>query len=206
MIEAKHTPAGMLLADFLSGYALGRAFRAVRLRGEAAPERGPLLMVANHFSWWDGFIQYRLCRRLLGRKLYVMMLEEQLRRHPVLVRCGCFSVRRQSREAVESLDYALRILGDRGNAVLLFPQGRIESLHVGHIRFQSGVGYLLRRAPEGLRIGFNVNLPDYFAHRRPALNVYFESRAAGEFSSTADLEEAYNDFYQRCIRRQHEER
>lgn len=206
MIPARHTADGRLLAQFVAGAGLSHAFREVRIHGEAEPPGAPLLLIANHFSWWDGFIQYRLCRELLGRRLYVMMLEEELLRHPALNRCGCFSVRKQSRDAVRSLEYALGLLGDGGHAVLLFPQGRIESMHAERIRFESGLGYLLKHARSDFRIGFNANLADYFSFRRPALDIWFESRSRSEFRTTAEIETAYNTFYRACARSQHEQR
>lgn len=206
MIGARHTVGGRLLAASVAGFGLSHAFREVRIHGDAERTGAALLLVANHFSWWDGFIQYRLCRELLGRQLYVMMLEEELQRHPVLKRCGCFSVRKHSRDAVESLDYALRLLGDGRNAVLLFPQGRIESMHTERIRFESGLGYLLKHARSDFRIGFNANFADYFSFRRPSLDIWFESRPRDAFRTVAEAEAAYNTFYRACARAQHGQR
>lgn len=197
MIRARHTRMGRAVSECVSGPLMNRMFREVRIDGIQDRSGEPLLLIANHFSWWDGFIQYRLCRELLYRKLYVMMLEEQLRRYPMLVRCGCFSVRKHSRSVIESLDYASQLLHEKGNAVLVFPQGAIQSQHVERIRFESGIGYLLARAHADLRLGFNVNLVDWGSFCRPTLDIRY-CGFPSSFSCGEEVEEAYNRFYEEC--------
>lgn len=162
MITARHTWTGNLVAALYSGRKLDRAFRRILYDGDAtgpvsegyAPkiiiEEGgvagsalrsmeglPLLVIGNHFCWWDGFIQQRLNKTFFHRTQYVMMLEEQLRRNPVLSRCGAFSVRKNSRDAVRSLDYAASLLNDPANMLIFFPQGRIESIHKDSVGFRA---------------------------------------------------------------------
>ena len=174
MIQARHTYAGNRLARLYDGYMLGRAFRDIRIEGRA-PEKGlPRLLLSNHFCWWDGFIQSRLNRCCLHRNLYVMMLEEQLRRFPLLASLGAFSVRPGSRSVIESLRYAARLLEDPRNMVLIFPQGKIQSAHTEYFHFGSGTDYLLKCLRNPIQILFNVNLTDYYSRRRPALNIYFK--------------------------------
>lgn len=199
MIEADHTFAGDLVTRLIAGPGLGSAFRRVRIHGQPEPPGAPLLLVANHFSWWDGFIQYRLGRALLGRRLYAMMDERQWLAHPLLRHCGCFPVRKHSREALRALDYAAALLADARNAVVLFPQGRIESMHMRPIRFERGAEYLCDKAC-GLRIGFNANLVDYFSAARPSLDIYYESFPAQALAGK--VEAAFNEFYRSAVERQ----
>ncbi len=201
MIEARHTVSGGLVADFFSGFMLGRAFREIRMHGTPGGDGLPLLVLANHFSWWDGFIQYRLNGAVFDRTLYTMMLEEQLRRHRVLNRCGCFSVRKGTRDAVESLRYCCGLLRDARNAVLLFPQGRIESMHAQRIGFGSGVRYIAERVP-GAGTVLNANFADYGPHRKPSLDIYYE--VVPPPLQPDSMEELYGDFYKRCRARQEE--
>ncbi|MCC8146195.1 MAG: hypothetical protein LIO93_07110, partial [Bacteroidales bacterium] len=72
MIRAHHTFAGKLLSELYSGPKLNESFRDVCFIGDAEENRLPALMIANHFSWWDGFIQYRLNKTYFHRKMYVM--------------------------------------------------------------------------------------------------------------------------------------
>lgn len=200
MIKARHTRTGKWLSDFCSGRYMDGHFRKVNLYGDPAGSDGfPLLMFANHFSWWDGFIQYRLNKSVFQRKLYVMMLEEQLRRHRVMNRCGCFSVRKNSRSVLETMRYSIDLLASPGNMVLVFPQGEITSAHSRRIEFQSGPEYLIRHIPNDFRIVFNVNLTDYGSYKKPELSVYFKTIDPGPLETPGDLARAYNDYYDQCL-------
>lgn len=202
MIRARHTLAGELVAGLYAGPLLDRAFREVRIVGEAEDDGLPVLMLANHFCWWDGFIQHRINRSLFHRRLHVMMLEEQLKKHPILAQCGCFSVRKNSRSMLRSLDYCLDILHSPGNMLLLFPQGRIESIHVPAPGFESGIGYLLDRIGGEYGIVLDINLPDYGAGRKPALNCYLRILRSAEVAGTDTLRAEWNRFYTECKERQ----
>lgn len=202
MIRARHTLAGRLVSGLYAGPLLSRAFRPVRFLGDAKDDGLPILMLANHFSWWDGFIQYRLNRACFGRELYVMMLEEQLRKNPILNRCGCFSIRRHSRSVIESLEYCLELMHCPRNMVLIFPQGEIQSMHRSGLEFKSGLGYLLKRIDGDYRILLNVNLPDYGSGKKPCLNSYFHQLNGRDYGRLDVLERAANRFYAECKNRQ----
>lgn len=198
MIHARHTLAGKLVSELYAGPMLDRSFREVRFIGTHSDQQKPILMLSNHFSWWDGFIQYRLNRVHFGRRLHVMMLEEQLRKNPILNHCGCFSVRKNSRSIIETLEYCQQILKSPENMVLVFPQGEIQSLYVEHIAFQSGIGYLLDRWAKNYQILLNVNLPDYGSGKKPLLNCYFRMMQGKEYKGLKRLEEEFNLFLDEC--------
>lgn len=202
MIRARHTFAGRLIAGFLAGPLLGSAFREIRFIGDAGDDGLPVLMLANHFCWWDGIIQYRLNREQYRRRLYVMMLEKQLEEHPLLARCGCFSVRKGSRSILETLDYCTEVMRSAQNMLLIFPQGEIQSLHRTALDMQPGVGYLLDRIPGDYNILLNINLPDYGSHRKPSLNCYCRTLRRADLPDTPTLAREWNRFYTICKNRQ----
>lgn len=204
MIQAQHTIWGEWIGRYYSGYKLEKAFRPIRLIGEYAPAEGSILLIANHFSWWDGFIQYRLNRQVFQKKFHVMMQEQQLIHHKILCRGGAFSIRKGSREIMESLRYSAGLLEDTNNLLLLFPQGRIQSIHTAEFRFQKGMEYLLKHASGQVQLVFNVNLIDYFSEKRPSLSVYYRKyEPAGSFILPV-LENAYNEYAWECKQRQYE--
>lgn len=202
MIKARHTFTGTMISNLYSGSKMNRAFREIAYIGEWSENGLPILMLSNHFSWWDGFIQYRLNRTLFNRKLYVMMLEEQLRKNMILNKCGCFSVRKNSRSIIETLDYCIDIVKERGNMLLIFPQGEIQSMHTERIQFESGLGYLLKHIENDINIVFNVNLVDYFSGKRPTLNSYFKVSSLAQSVDMQILEKEYNTFYLACKKKQ----
>lgn len=200
MIQARHTCLGACLGRLYAGYKLSRAFPEIRLIGEPPSDSGAVLLIANHFSWWDGFIQYRLNREVFKKKFFVMMREDQLIKNRVLNQGGAFSVRKGSRHVVESLRYTARLLADPRNLVLLFPQGEIQSIYTAPFHFQKGLGYLLKQTPENRQLIFNVNLIDYFSDKRPSLSVYYRPYE-GSFDLPA-VEQAFNAYAEACKQQQ----
>lgn len=107
----------------------------------------PLLGVANHPSWWDGYCALALAR-WYGRSRYLMMDEAQLRRYRFFAWAGCFSVdRHDPRESARSVAYAAHLLAtERAPLVWLFPQAEITPPDARPIVVNPGAAHILRRA------------------------------------------------------------
>lgn len=107
----------------------------------------PLLLVANHVSWWDGFA-LREVHRLLrpAAPLRVVMTEAELRRNRVLGRIAAVPIRPGSPGSVLRTFRGLRSLREeRPDAVVLFfPQGRIWPSTRRPLGFERGVATLAR--------------------------------------------------------------
>lgn len=204
MIQAQHTVWGAWIGRYYSGYKLEKAFRPIRLIGEYAADESAVLLIANHFCWWDGFIQYRLNRQVFQKKFHVMMQEEQLIQHKILCRGGAFSIRKGSREIMESLRYSADLLKDTGNLVLLFPQGCIQSIHTPEFSFQKGIEYLLKHSSKEVQLVFNVNLIDYFSEKHPSLSVYYRKYDLPDSFALPLIEDAYNAYAWECKQRQYD--
>jgi hypothetical protein len=155
MITARHDPwAEALFTPYITRL-LRRHFHALRLLGEPpSPPRGlPLLIVPNHSTWWDGFFLYILNRLLLGRRLHLMMLEEQLARFRFFRRIGAFGIRPGSiGEVAASLAYSASVLREPANALCLFPQGVMRHPSARPLGFRPGLERILREhgAPVGI--------------------------------------------------------
>jgi 1-acyl-sn-glycerol-3-phosphate acyltransferase len=123
-----------------------RSFHSVRLLGEPPdpPREKPVLIVANHVTWWDGFFIYMLNARLLHRKLHVMMLEEQLRRYRFFSRLGAFGIAQGHPRSVRaSLAYSAGILQNPSHCLCIFPQGSMHRAHDRPLGFKRGVEMVL---------------------------------------------------------------
>lgn len=86
----------------------------------------PLVIYANHSSWWDGLVAFEISRRA-ALDSFVMMEEKHLKKLFFFRRLGAFSVVRESpRQAVESIRYSAKILMENpARALWIFPQGEI---------------------------------------------------------------------------------
>lgn len=172
-------------------------FQIIKIKGEFSDGGRPVLLISNHFSWWDGFWAEYLNMRIFHRKFYFMMLEEQLKKHMFFNKTGGYSIKKGSGSVIESLDYTAELLSCSQNLVLMFPQGKIDSMHNHNFRFEKGIGYILRKIPEKIHIIFVANLIEYFSEQRPGLYIYFHEFEGNDFSS-ATLEREYNTFFASC--------
>lgn len=203
ILKATHNP---LLYGFFRLYTklrINSSFHKVVIEGEVTDRGIPVLVLANHFSWWDGFWVMYMNMKLFRRKFYFMMLEEQLRKRMFLNKTGGYSVRRGSRSIIESIQYTVDLLKDKNNMVLLFPQGRIVSNYRSSISFEKGILRVIGEVGVKAQVLFEANLVEFFSHARPTLYIYLEEYdGAGKME---DIEEAYNRFYGSTLKK-HSER
>lgn len=182
---------------FFISFSLKCLFKKMEFKGEFNDNGKPVLMIANHFSWWDGFFQSFLNIRVFKRRMYFMMLENELKKRMFLRKTGAYSITRGTRSVVESLNYTVELLSYPGNMVLIFPQGRLESMHVPEIKFEKGVQYILNKIHDDCQVVFNVNLIDYFSWKKPVVNMYYTSFNT-TLSNTVPINTAFQEFYKKC--------
>jgi 1-acyl-sn-glycerol-3-phosphate acyltransferase len=107
-------------------WLLRRSFRGVWVPERLALPSGGFVAVANHTSWWDGFVPFAMQTRIApSTPFYVMMSEDQLRRFWFFRWGGAFSIGPGVESARASVAYASRCA--RGGGVWIFPQGRIAA-------------------------------------------------------------------------------
>lgn len=121
-----------------------RHVRAIHVAGAPPilPADVPLLLVANHVSWWDGFLLLELRQRLWPRRAqYTVMLEAELARVRFLRRLGAVGIVPGSIASVRALLRWLRTRRhrDAGFAVAMFPQGRMWPTRRRPLGFARGV-------------------------------------------------------------------
>jgi 1-acyl-sn-glycerol-3-phosphate acyltransferase len=201
VIKARHTPFFVRFFSLYSKNGLKRHFHTVEFECSINSAGRPVLMIGNHFSWWDGFIAYRLNDLFFHKKFHVMMLEEQLAPRLFLNKAGAFSIKRNSRSVIESLNYASSLLHEPENIVFVYPQGTITSLHRRPVKFEKGTERIIDGASKKLMILFYVALPDWYSEKKPSLTVRVTEFPA-EDRSTPAMEEAYNRFLDECISKQ----
>jgi 1-acyl-sn-glycerol-3-phosphate acyltransferase len=106
----------------------------------------PLLLYANHSSWWDGLVAFQISRKV---KLdsFLMMEEKQLRKLSLFRKIGAFSViREKPREAIKSIAYAAEVLRGKPNrTVWIFPQGEILPNDIRPLGFYNGMTKIIEK-------------------------------------------------------------
>lgn len=148
MIKASISPLHETLFRPYILRAMRRQFNVVHLIGEV-PEFGewPILLLPNHSTWWDGFLIFLLKERLLHRPVYLMMLEEQLRKNRFFSRIGVYSIDPNSlRGNRESLLYTRHLLSlPEKPLVCIFPQGELLPWGRRPLGYRRGIELILRK-------------------------------------------------------------
>jgi len=194
MIKAKHHRAIYPLFQWLCRFMIKRNFCCVHLEGEFNDNGHSVLVVANHISWWDGFWVEYLNYKTIHRTFHFMMLEEQLKKHWYFQHTGGFSVKKNSREILESIDYTVELLEKDKNMVLMFPQGKIHSSHNNSVHFEGGIQKIIRKCKDETQVMFVVNITDYFSDAKPHLFIYTKTGTA-DLLINRNIEEEYNLFF-----------
>lgn len=149
---AKDNALAHALLDFYITYRSKQQFHGFWFQNDfpALPPGLPVLLLPNHFSWWDGFFVQRIWKACFpGRNIRLMMLEEQLRKYPFFRHTGCFSIEpRHPRGIVESLSYARNALTPE-NLLVVYPQGELQPYAIPNMICKPGIERLLHNAPAG---------------------------------------------------------
>lgn len=201
MLKAKHH---FLINTFFRLYTrwmVWRRFGSPVVNGTVEYRNASILLIANHVSWWDGFWLAWLNDKLFKRKFHFMMLESQLRKFWFFNFTGGYSVKNQSHSIIETLQYTCQLLSKPENAVLMFPQGKIQSMHQQTFHFEKGVEWILKHCEHPVQLVFVCNLVDYGSNPKPSLTLYTKEYKDG-FNDVASIEAAYNEFYRESIHKQ----
>ena len=175
MIRARKFPLGEKLVWLLIKTSLQKHFDRIffRMRSERTEEQRnlPMIICANHSSWWDGYVA-AVVKRHLGVEGYLMMEESQLRRYFFFSWIGCFSVdRHHPRAAMQSIQYAAHLLKERpGRMVWLFPQGEIAPNDRRPLVFFRGAAHLAKLSAPALLYPLATRI-EYLAEQRPDLFI-----------------------------------
>lgn len=196
MIKPQHSELHSWLLNAYIGFILKSDFSKIIITGNLKPDNRSVLLIPNHFSWWDGFFAWYLNENLFKKKYHVMMLEQELAKRMFFSRIGAFSINLGSRSMVESLNFCSQVLSNPSNLLLMFPQGKLTSQYHSEVIFRKGVERILNQTPN-TRVIFAACLTDYYASRRPSLTIALKEYNGGH--GIDEIEEAYNIHYRDSI-------
>lgn len=199
ILKAQHNLFFYNFFKFYSKFKIERVFKKVHLESNFSPDLSKsLLVISNHFSWWDGFLLLYLNEKIFKKKFHFMMLEEELSKRIFLNKSGGFSVKKGNRSVVETLNYTVELLKDPNNMVLIFPQGRIESNHLEFVKFESGVDWILSRTKNSCKLIFHAYFTEYFSDPKPSIYSFIQEENT-ILKTIDELESRYNGFYTSCL-------
>lgn len=139
----------------------GRVLVAGRADALAVVEGAPVLLVANHSTWWDALVALYVSELLLSSDGYAMMDAANLRRVPFFRRVGAFGVDVEDpASGARAIRHAARLLAEKGRTLWVFPEGR-ERSPFAELDLRPGAAQIARVAkravvlPVGLRYVFS---------------------------------------------------
>jgi 1-acyl-sn-glycerol-3-phosphate acyltransferase len=129
---------------------LHRELDGVWVRGldaaRALTDVGPVILAANHVSWWDSLLVVAL-DDALGTRGRALMDAQNLDRLPFFGWLGALPLDRASPQTVRAdLHAAARTLKGGGDALWIFPQGRQRPAHMRPLDLKGGVHALAERS------------------------------------------------------------
>ncbi|MFT6857071.1 MAG: 1-acyl-sn-glycerol-3-phosphate acyltransferase [Cyclobacteriaceae bacterium] len=175
-------------------------FKKVVIKGVPIKEGHSILLLQNHLSWWDGFWGNYLTYHLMKRKYHVMVQEDQLIKQPWLKHKGAFSVRKNSRGMLESIHFAADLLKDSQNLVLIFPQGKLQSMHAQEIDIQKGVFRLISQLDRPCQVIYNAVTIDYLESFKPTITFNLLDCGDACVITPNELREQINVFHEQTLK------
>lgn len=180
MIKSKNNPAARLifniyidrlLKKYFSNFYLCNGYPTLNLNET-------VLITPNHFSWWDGFFIDYVIRKETNLDLRIMMLEDQLKKYWFFKYVGAFSITPNNPFAIkDSINYARKLLSEKNNALIIYPQGEIEPFDKRPLSIKKGISLMLKNSnniniiPAAFNITFSdQKLPSIFLRFGDPLN------------------------------------
>ena len=141
---ARRATEALILRD------LRRSFRRVVWIGDGPepPENRPVVLYANHHSFYDGYLLWLLVRSALGRPPVLWM--EQLQQAPLFGPVGALPFPPDDdRQRFRTIRETARRLREEPQTILLFfPEGKLRATDLGLGPFQTNFRQLARLLPD----------------------------------------------------------
>lgn len=203
MYRSSKSPIIFQFFSWYIAYIIKKDFSSYAYNRLQIKEDEAILLLSNHFSWWDGFLMFQLNKVVFKKEFHVLVTDEDYRKQWFLKYLGAFAAEQQKgKDVLETLAYAGALLDHPQNLVLLFPQGKLFSSYTNSISFERGVMQLINASKKKFQIIFSATLIDYFDKRKPKAQSYLCHWEAEEYMSLQLLKREYNKHYNNAIHQQ----
>ena len=136
---------------------LRRHFHAIAVDREGLPslpdsDHVPVIVYANHASWWDPLISHFINRKLIvGRQFYAPIDADALQQYKVFGKLGFYGIESQtSRGAAAFLKQTRSILSQPSTALWITPEGKFTDVRDHTSELMPGLGHLCSGRKTGL--------------------------------------------------------
>jgi 1-acyl-sn-glycerol-3-phosphate acyltransferase len=184
-----HMPTNwMPLTRLFAAYSerlVRRQFHKIRLLGapdRAAMQGRPVVLYANHPSWWDPLIGLLVWRRLFGDRIPWAPIDSvAVEKYAFFKKLGFFGIDRgTSRGAREFLRVSRGLMDDPATLLMLTPQGRFADVREPVLHFAAGLGHLFRHSHGATFLPLAIEYPFWEEQRPEVLFCFGEPLVASE--------------------------
>ena len=170
---------------------LRRSFHAIRLArpgAPAVPDDEPLVIYANHPSWWDAALVPVLLTRLFpSRRSFAPIDAVALQHYGFMRRLGLFGIAQGRYEGASLfLRVGRQLLSQPDTLFYLTPQGRFTDVRERPIRLRPGLAHLLAGVPRVTVLPLALEYPFWNESAPEALVQFGEPIMLGS-SVTANI-------------------
>ncbi|WP_428536849.1 lysophospholipid acyltransferase family protein [Rhodopila sp.] len=168
-----------------------RNFHAVRIARDGClpvTTDRPLIIYANHPSWWDPALFMLLASTIVhDRRGFGPMEAEALGRYKLFRRLGVYGIDTATRQgAARFMDTSLRILAQPGTALWITSEGRFTDGRVRPTRLRPGLAHLARRVPDAVIVPLAIEYT-FWNERKPEALLRFGSPIEAEAGRSRDI-------------------
>ncbi|ATP57702.1 glycerol acyltransferase [Pedobacter ginsengisoli] len=202
MYQSQKSPVIFKFFSWYVTYIIRKDFSSYNFNTLQIKENEAVLLLANHFSWWDGFLMFYLNKKLFKKQFHVLVTKEDYEKLWFLKYLGAFAAETKGKDVVQTLTYAGELLDNPDNLLLMFPQGKLYTSYIGSVTFEKGVMQVVNASKKKFQTIFSANLTDYFGQRKPEARSYLAAWEAEEYVSLQLLKSEYNKHYGYAVKSQ----
>lgn len=175
MIKAKSNYYARIIFDIYINKLLKKNFSHFYLINNF-PElksNDSVVLVPNHFSWWDGFFIDWVLKKETNYSIKLMMLERQLKRYWFFNYIGAFSIDPEKPTSTkETMSYSRSLIRAKENALIIYSQGIIEPYEKRPIKLKKGLRVILKTLEniKVIPVGFKIS---YSEEKSPSILCRF---------------------------------
>ena len=154
-----------------------------------------IVLTPNHISWWDGFFVDYIIKNSSNRKMYIMMLEEQLKQFWFFKKLGAYSINPGSGSSLlTTVKYTRELVKNPENVAVIYPQGTIEPFEKRPLTIKKGLKLFIENMPDEIAVipvAFKIQ---YFNEKKPAVIARFGKILNAE-TICSDYQSYITEFY-----------
>jgi 1-acyl-sn-glycerol-3-phosphate acyltransferase len=197
MIKADHKKWARFIFDYYIDNLLKKNFVNYYLINDYPQINDNLGMIItpNHISWWDGFFIDYVIKNFSKRNMYLMMLEDQLKRFWFFKKLGAYSINSASVSSLlTTAKYTKDLLKYPDNLAVIYPQGTIEPFEKRPLTIKKGLKLFIENMENEIVVVPAAFKIQYFNEKKPSVIARFGKILKAE-TVCSDFQLYINEFY-----------